>query len=571
MYDEKLPSVKSALAAAGLNITFQNNNDLMKDLYLQDMYDPDRTDLDPNKNYVVPRENQLVYDVPNQMIYRCIYVDYEGDLKPTLKPWVNLAGQTTDLDDELNDTYGLIHLLNGERTLSVDYSILPNKARADARIVSPGAEYAKLFKGVSIGDTGKVISCTYDNSNFLVDDKVPVKLAEIKDSTNIMVMTTDKFSLTENAESLPIGSMCTLVFYDKENMMIPPAYPLYVQHGSFVKDNNLAKKYVIDIELVVPWFTNSDEPQVVNIPINVVLDTIEFRAIVYYSDGSKSGLLPLNGTRFSLLGIEHYKPSSPGSQFEMVLSYNLANNEEIYLAEPSTPRTKTKLYYFRAVNSQGAFSPKLYTMPCPNRDNGYDLKHYLYDLDRKYMFDVTDKVFLNQVSPAYNPTKYGQVQSLIYNLRLSEVSPMYVNYVYKQNVDVTLYRAPDSEGYRWATCYTNTMVQQRPLIGTQYKEDKVPKLNISGGIETLEEWLDIVYYSGIPVFDPYREQRAPEPNVFEIGHPDGEFVRYPIEDWWMGLSMPKTYYSGDTILIKFIKEYFDGSDLQLGLGAVVIE
>lgn len=570
MFD-KLPNTTATTAVAAVNDKPANTRQRGLLHYIENIYDPDIHDpQDANVKYVVPKENELVFDVPNGVIYRVDKVDWNGNLKSTLVPWViqNTNSENTAEQDWIFGLRG--GPMNGEALLAIDYSVRPNVARVDATIMRPGADYAKLFLGNDVSPNGQIISAQFDKSTNMLTNKVPCKLAEILDRTNMNIMTTDSFSVTLNAESLTDGKRCTLVFYDVGGNFIPPAQPVMVQHTAYMKDHQIGIRYIKSIELLSPWFTNINDPERIIVPINTALTSIEFRAAIHYSDGGTPDIYPVNGGKFTLFGLNEHRPTYPGQKGEFVLRCRLDDDEQEYLASPGNPDFIRRTYSIEAGAVNGAYSPKIYTVPYwDSKISGYSLRHYLYDLDRATRIDVTDKVKYNDSSPAYMPSKYGVEQNLIFNLNLKDVNPTNHPVVYRQFTDITLYKDISGVGKRWGARYTMGKPMYDGLFIKAKNSGKATTINLTNGFKTQEEWLKGLYLAVDPAIDVWSEESPIVPNGFYVINVAGATWRYNVADWNKDLPIDIEIQRGGGYFIAWVYRDAAGKEQQLALTGMV--
>jgi hypothetical protein len=570
MFDSK-PNTTAAGAVPGTAITPQNTGERRTFHYIENIFDPDKHPIDDLHKYVVPQENEAVFDIDQGVIYRASHVDWQATLKTTLVPWrlTNVdEGNTTEQDWIFGLRGGP---LLGEALLSIDYSVRPNVARVDSTIMRPGAGYAKLFVGNDASANGKIISAQYDTSLNLLTNKVPTKLAEIVDRTNESIMTTGSFSVTENEEGLPDGTRCTLVFYDEGGEFIPPVQPVMVQHCAYMRDHQIGIKYVTEVKLISPWFTNTSDPDRLIVPMNIQLLAVELRAAVYYSDGSTQ-IWPVNGTKFNLYGLQEHRPTWPGQSTEISLIYTLADDEQHYIAKPGSPKHATHSYMLQSGDAIGAYSPKIYSYPqWDTATAGYVLKHWLFDLDRKTRTDVTDLVTLNDQSPPFRPTSYGVSQSMIFNLNLRDVSNIYESVVFIQHTGITLYKNVNGPGKRWDVNFSNDM----PAFGGKSIVVKNNGVNttfdVSQGQRDLVDWLDELYWSIKPAYSPRNEDKAPTPTHFDLMDDTGRKWRFAVGDYNKENPINIQLQKGKTWFISWINKAASGAELQLGLTGLVVE
>lgn len=574
MFDQA-PSTTGTRAVAATNADAINTRERRTLLYIEDCYDPDKHDpAEANTKYIVPLENEIAIDVLGQQFLRAAYVDYQGGtLKTTWTFWSALNpndGSTAEQDW----IYGLRGgPMMGEALLSIDYSQRPNVARVDSTIMRPAASYAKVFLGNDYsGTSGKVISAQYDGGGIMINNMVPVRLAEIVDRTNQEIMTTGPFSVTENAEALPDGKRCFLVFYDEGGNFIPPAQPLMVQHCAYMRDHQIGTKYVTDIELLTPWFTNTMSPDQINIPVNVLVTAIEWRAVVHYSDGSVSESMPVNGDRFNLYGLTEYRPTWPAQEGELQLVYKFAPNEQRYIAKPGAPDHESKTYKVMSTAVKGAYSPKIYTFPQWDPSiAGYRLQHWLLDLDRKTCIDVTAKVKFNDKSEPWRPTAYGITQTLIFNLNLRDVSTLYESVIFRQFTSITLWKDVNGPGKRFDVLFSaNKPVYQAKNVAVR-NNGLSTTFNVTNGYATQAAWLDGLYRGVEPSFSSFDEEKAPDPTHFYLVHEDGRSWSYPLAAWNLDNGINIELQKGKTWYLRWVQRLSSGQELQLAITGVTVE
>jgi hypothetical protein len=570
MFDNT-PNSAATGAVAATAIRPVNTGERKNFHYIENIFDPDKHPIDDLNKYVVPQENEAVFDIDQGVIYRASHVDWQATLKTTLVPWrlTNVDEGTTTEQDWIFGLRG--GPLAGEALLSVDYSVRPNVARVDSTIMRPGAAYAKLFLGNDASENGKIISAQYDASLNLLSNKVPTKLAEIVDRTNASIMTTGSFSVTENAEGLPDGTRATLVFYDESGEFIPPIQPVMTQHCAYMRDHQIGIKYVTEVKLISPWFTNSSDPDRLIVPMNIPLLSVELRAAVYYSDGS-SQVWPVNGTKFNLYGLQEHRPTWPGQSTEITLIYKLADDEQHYIAKPGSPDHESHIYQLQAGDAIGAYSPKIYTYPqWDAATSGYVLKHWLFDLDRKTRTDVTAQVTLNDKSPPFRPTAYGVSQSMIFNLNLRDVSNLYESVVFIQHTDIVLYKDVNGPGKRWDVSFSNDM----PAVGGKTLMVKNAGVNttfdLSQGQRDQVDWLNELYWSIKPSYSPRNEDQAPTPTHFDLMDDTGRKWRFSIDDYNKQNPINIQLQMGKTWFISWVNRASSGAELQLGLTGLVVD
>lgn len=568
MYSTFLTKTATGETVAATGPELPNSGDRKKSHYLEDIYDPDTvSDTDASK-YVVPREGELVFDPPNKRTYLVTHVAGEdAKYKSTLTLIdMNAGGQSDDSDSSI---IGAPAGFQGEAVLGIDYSVRPPRAQVDSRVWKADAAYALLYKGVVIGSSGQVISAQYGTNGDLISSQVPVKLAAVNNMTNHAIMTTTAFSVNQNADELPDGSVCTLVFYDAAGNPIPSAVTLGVQHTALLRDHQIGIKYVSSVELVAPWFTDATDPYTLNVPINVAIPTIEFYMNVHYSDGTVKQQL-IDGTKAYLVGLNEYKPTTVGQFSNIVAVYSFDEGEQAVLSDPGSPNQKRQKYKVVCTQVNGAYSPKLFTYPVADGDE-FTMRHWLCDLTRSFVTDVTSHVTLNDTSPAFKPSTFGVEQNMVFNLRLNDVSPEYSAWPLVQHTTLVLYKPASGVGKRWDVRYSNGATPYTALNVSSVTTDDKQVINLAGGYTTISDWLNRLYYPVEPLMDTTKESAVPVPNMFRLVDTAGNKQVISINDWNKDVTLTAAITSGQTLFIQWIKQADNGSQLQLGVTGVVVD
>lgn len=570
MFD-KNPKIVSDPVAPAQGTNVENNGDRKQVRYLDQIFDPDIHPLTDRAKYVVPNEGELVHDTVNHRILIVKHVDKYATWKTTFENyWL--------LPEESNDDYDLFPqheygFLQGELAFMIDYSERPPVARVDSNATGNDAAYAIVYKGSLISELGQVVSATYEGQNF-IDKKISVSPVIFDNIENRTVMGCNSFSTTQNEAAMPNGTKCTLVYYDIAGRPIPPTYPLVVQQCAYMRDHQLSTRYVKNIELVAPWFTNSMRPRTMFVPINLPLTAIEFRARVHFSDGS-SEEHPVNSISgdygFTIHGIDQYKPTTPNQVSDaIVLTYAFKESEQALIVQPGSPRHMSESYEIVATPAQGAYSPRIYSYPYWDATVGWRNKHFTTDLDRKYCRDVTDITTLNESSPVFNGKLFGEEQPMIFNLNMRDVSAIYEPWAFVQHTTITLYNPPTNVGRKWDVRHSYSRPPFQPLSVEYVPQTGGSILAKFAGLADVTAFVAEGYLKFEPMFDPRTEIKAPDPTHFDLVRVDGtartgipiaSFNSLPIND----LSLA----DGETLYIRWVRRDSTGAELQLGVSAAL--
>lgn len=451
----------------------------------------------------------------------------------------------------------------------LDTSVTPHILAVDARLKVGGtmANYAKIFKGTNLTQSGKVISFLYDPAGTFLTQNIPLELAAIDSHTNHAIKVV---SVCYTNEQIADGEIVTVVIYSSDGHVVSRRQ-LLVENTSFIRSINSAQKYISHISLKSPFLSTSDQ-NTLSYPINVPLQAFNMIGVIHYSDNTIEEL-PVDGSKFKIMGLERFVATVVGQEIQLGLSYALSPGEVCYGAVSGDGKFVTAPYRMIVANQIGAYSVKLFCYPVWIDDaSGYMLKWFMYNLDRDTAFDVTAFVSMNAGTPAFRPKAYGETQKLSARLNIRDVSAIFNSYIHIQTVDVVL-RSPatarDIDQSNWSIGFEPN---QDPQYGInlrgrlQIVNATLSKVNLSSGINTQADWLEHFYYSSKPLFDRRRETRPPEPNFFAI-EANGTRYEFPIGAWNNPLSIGGGFEIDDTLFIEFFRREA-GSDMLLSKSGV---
>lgn len=455
----------------------------------------------------------------------------------------------------------------------LDTSVTPHILAVDARLKVGGtmANYVKIFKGTNLTSTGKVISFLYDPSGTFLTQNIPLELAAIDSHTNHAIKVV---SVCYTNERIDDGEIVTVVVYSSDGHVVSRRQML-IENTSFIRSINSAQRYISHISLKSPFLSTSDQ-NTLNYPINVPLQAFNMIGVLHYSDNSTEEL-PVDGSKFKIMGLERFVATVVGQEIQLGLSYSLSPGEICYGAVSGDGKFVTAPYRMVVANQIGAYTVKLYCYPVwIDSASGYMLKWFMYNLDRDTAFDVTPFVNTNPGTDAFRPKAYGETQKLSVRLNVRDVSSIFNSYIHIQTVDVILRSEAtvrDIDQSNWSIGFEPN---QDPQFGLnlrarlQIVNATLSKITLSSNISTQAAWLEKFYYATKPLHDRRREARAPEPNFFAIETVSGRY-EFPIAAWNNQLSIGGGYEVDDTLFIEFFKRT-GGTDMLLGkTGVQLIE
>lgn len=526
----------------------------------------------------VPNVDDKVEDWDTNAVYRVIAVDDRTKLS-TLKLIGQLSAPFDGQGDETTTFEGIDPTWSYDTwRVLINTNTIPATMNIDRRFHLHGSDIRRIavFRGSDISAKGEIISAMYDNSGNKISDFIPCQLIAYKDGTNKAIWA-------------PREGYCIKPVEDFEQVMVvgygDGPQPLsmkrmIVRITDYVRTPDQGIKYILEdgVRLKSTWLSSSDT-KLLELPINVNLDSVDLQAEVTYSDGSIKHW-PVTGNKVVLDGLNVFTSQVINSKHPLALHYYLDDDEDTSYALPGAVKHISVPYTVVSKEAKGAYSVKLFCYPQWVSDAvGYELVFWLYNVDRERYYNVTDKVQLALNSPEFNPKKYGQPQEFAYNIWLDEVDPtVYKRVRHTQTIRMTLLQAGSAtSGDYWTVTFssqttpTTTDVYGRntkalftyDVAGNAY-------VDLTNKHSDLGEWLNQLYYPIHPLYLEKTESKAPEPTHFEIMVGPNVQKRFEISQWNRNNNVPGgTGQDNANLYIRWIKVQ-NGVDLHLGITAVVI-
>lgn len=515
----------------------------------------------PGKGRYIPNVDDAVWDWESGL-YRVTFVNATTGLS-ILEPYNPPEDHGPDISEFI---YGgeRQHLVE-DFCVYIDDSVTPHTLAVDTRrpIYGTTKTYAKLFLGTNIGAGGEVISAMYDPAGTFLGENVPLEKVAIPSGENIAVKIP---AVASTNHRLDDGEVVTCVIYNDDGHATD-IYRLIVKNTAFIRVAEAGRKYVLGIHLESPFLSPSDF-RTLEFPINMPIQSLPVTGVVTYSDGTTTKL-PL-GSKFMLHGLDNYIATIKGQKLPLTLVYNLSEDEYNYGSGMGEQHFRAEQYWAVTKEFESSFTIKLFTYPeWVDAVNGYRLKHYLYNLDRQELFNVTNKVKLAANSGQFNPLLWGSRQELTLELEMSEVSRRYPAFRHVQTVAVVLERPPSQQKTKWLVYFTPGQADpfgRNAEARTRFINVNHWKADISLGEEHLQPWLQRIFWDIEPLHHDRAEVRAPEPNfmVVVIGSHRQEAH---ITEFDKVFTLNQEASTGKNIYIEFIHRTHD-KDLQLGIAAL---
>lgn len=516
------------------------------------------------KNRFVPNVKDRVIDTETDLWYRVVDVDIVtliATLDKAAAPGTTVEFSEDDIllgvgPGPQNSTF--LAYLNDK--------VLPYDMVIEQRCFVWGsrAKYARVMRGGYAGGASKVISAVYDAGGNLVGQDVPLELAEVMG--NKTRKTIVPFKCTEK---IPDGEPLYVAFYSDDNVFLSKRQVL-VENTDFLSAPNTALKYVTDVYLDTPFMSNSDST-LIQYPINVLMQGLNLLGVVRYSDGTIA-THPVDGTKFSLFGMEDYVLTVPGDEIKLIMNYNLSPDEVAYGLAVGENRNVVKNYRGQTLVANGSYSVKLFAYPVWMGDlDGYRLEWFLANLERTNIWRATPYVRVDEAGRTFSPREYGTLQRLTVSVELQSVNATFNKYKHVQVIDATLLRPGHEHDTNWQIGFEPT---QNPAFGIEnYATSSMVDVNnwrvdIGMGLTVYEDWLERLFYRTLPLYDSKKEGKAPLPTHFALVFTNRS-IEFPISEWKTIHTITEAVPNAATLFVRFFKRTAD-NDIQLGIAGLPV-
>lgn len=461
----------------------------------------------------VPNVDDMVIDWDNGF-YRVTAVDhYKTNLSFLTK--VNMATLGGGIDDsDLAVVTGVGANSNSFRVY-VNTETTPHTLAVDSRVIWNGGanSYIKIFRGTDYSETtGQVISAIITTNGNITSENIPLVAVIVPSGTNVTQKTAQ---VGWCSDTVMDGDIVTIVTYTAAGQ-ITSVDKFVVATTNYIRSINQTAKYVTNIELITPFMSKTDA-RLIECPINMLVQSMNFAAKVTYSDNS-SIISNIDGQKWNLAGLKMFVSTQIGKYDNLMLTYNLAANELAFDATAALPDRKiVREYRIRTVDIDTFYAVKLFAVPVwVASTRKYTLNWYLYNLERQDITDVTSFVEYSTTSPKFVGDKYNSTQNLQVAFNMQNLGQNYSYFRHVQNVAVTLITPATSVGaqryytvsYGANTLYGNTV---RALFTADEQNVGKLKLNVSAGFTDTLSWITNVYRPLEPLFYTANEAQAPAP------------------------------------------------------------
>lgn len=491
----------------------------------KELYMPDVT-----QGQVVPNVDDMVTDWDSNTIHRVISVNYANNTF-TLQA-TNLGKFNGYTTQDILTTSGPGDVSEAYR-IYVNNEVTPHTLNFDTRLRLFGTEvaYVKVFRGVKITVDGDVMSAIFNSSNVKTSENIPCELIMTPNAENYGMKTPQSAWASDTVND---GEILTVVAYNIKGDVTSISRMVAV-NTDVIRTINQESKTITNIDLVSPYLSTTDR-SLLQYPLNMPLQSDMLQGRVTYSNGD-AALLPVDGTKFKLLGIDSFIATEVGQTFNLQLVYTLSNGEyAVGVSQPLPERVLKQPYRIQTVESDDAYMLKLFFVPVwDNTTNAWVLNYYLYNIERTQIIDVTSYIEVGSQSARFNGTKYDAPQNLTVSLNMASLGTSYKYYRHVQNFTIQLYGPGNNSlvsNYFYIR-YTNDTLFGQGMVARITADPEVItdwRVDVANGYTIVKEWLDKVYSVLSPLYYPNVESAPPEPTHVRVRIGNSWMREIPIAD-----------------------------------------
>lgn len=514
---------------------------------------------------IVPNVNDLVF-AQQERRYKIVA---DVDTSTYLSRLVDY--DFTDPEDTLNTGDILLGVNSGSISESfrcyIDTSVTPFTLTPAAVLhaYGSGVSHYKVFLGKNISNSGIVISAYFDQNGQYVSENIPMELAQNVAANQAVKAYRPGWCNRELSD----GEVVTLVTYNDLNDVCDHK-TLLVKNSRYVRPTNVSTRSITQIGIRSPFLSPTEDNTLV-VPINVPVESLAVMGVLKYNDGSTREI-PIDGNKMSLLGLDGYVATILNQRMPLVLTYKLGPTEATEISQNGQSAHISESFWIRTSEVQGSYSVKLFVSPYwVDAVTGWKLDYFLYNLDRGEYYYATPQIEPAVNSRPFDPLLYGVTQRLTVSVDLKRVDERLVQYRHAQTFDIALMGNGVDDRTPWIINYDPG---QQPSYGTNLKcrmtfnQINDWTANITCGATSLQEWLDRLYYSTLPLYDSRVEIRAPQPTHF-ILEINGLRNEYSINNWNQPLPSDTGGNVGRAAHVEWIRK-IAGSTQRLGHSPLVI-
>lgn len=455
---------------------------------------------------IVVNQGNIVYD-PLQGLLEVSFVDPDTYI-PTFKP-ANVTNPATTQGDLIIG--GTIASSITKPRILIDDSRLPFTMAFDRRFITNhvAASHVKVFKGSSIENGSLVISAMYDQTGIKVSENIPLALVYFPDGENYTLKAPVKGWCVESVENY---DTLTVVVYSEDGDILDTQL-MVAYKTTAIASSDRAKRYISALSIESSFLSPTNN-NLLEYPVGITVQSGAIKVRVLYSDGS-TARLPIDGDKVNLFGLDDLIASESGRTSNLTLSYRLGDDE---IAEDSVTsgidRYKNKNIQARAITNSESLIYNLKLFVVPTWVGGvsphWELKYFLYNLERLDIFEVTGLIEVGAGSAAFDGTLIGVAQNLTVAINVENVSGRYQFHRHVQSFIIKLDALGSSvtaPSY-WSIQYSPGVIfgqGKKAIVSDDPNNVGRKRVRMDTGFAVVGEWLSALYYDAFPLFNTLAE------------------------------------------------------------------
>lgn len=510
----------------------------------------------PGQGMYVPRVNDYVVDAPSGTLYIVTALNtttYLSTLQQIeiakLPPILKYSNEAININipDSVSPYRLYFNSQTNPYTLNIDASLV---------VYNTMANTCQLFLGTDILNANP-LAVFINNDGIVNNTNIPLIPVNYNNSSNTYVK---EFPTFYTNQLLQNGDLVTLLIYNAAGQVCSKQV-LVVEDCSAYPTQSQGLNLVTGLSLESP-FVSVTEPNTIKLPVNIGVSDLYFTGIVHYNNGSLRGYSVNNGSPFNVYGLDQVLKSNILGTVPITLQYSLQPGENAIENVSYNGTTVTIDYNLVLDEPNYDYQMQLYPIPFYNGSE-YIIKWLMLSMSRNMYFDVTQYVTYSN-TPGFNGSLFNQPQLLNVGMNLSQIGidGLQVNQIVRLNLF-----NPQSNPSTMYHISTNVNVSNTPYgnnIRAKMLQNNGALLDITCQNYELQSWLEDVYYSNVPMYNPQIESSAPAPTHFEIIYnnsamntnqliTNSQSQMFQIEQWNSPLLLTNANLSVyDTIIIRFL-------------------
>lgn len=453
--------------------------------------------------------------------------------------------------------------------LYFDRSVSPYTLSVDRMIQINGtsASFARIYRGDFINES-KIISRRFNNSGEFIGVDIPLEMVAFNSHDNYAIKS---IPTCNTQEELVDGETTIVAIFDTSGKLVSRRICV-AEETTFVAQAYSEQKFITNIYMKSAFINDTGSSQI-SYPVNLPAQSFSPIGVVQYNDGSKIEY-PVDGDKFTLYGMEQFVSSIIGHRVPLVLQYRMSANEAgLASVNVQNEYFITRPYDLVITSPNTSYNAKLYVYPVwVDRLTGYHYKVFLMNLDRNILFDVTTIVSLAPNSPSFNPMGYGLTQRLIFTVDLANVSSMFSSFLHVQSVDIVLRAAATEEGITSLWEVASQVPTPTPYYGTNLRATvDAPtrtKVSFDNNYASVTDFVNALYKTTNPLFNPMSETAAPLPTHIELHH-GNERITVDINNYKSAVAFTHALAEFSNVDITFLRLTSSGY-LKLSVASLIV-